>query len=226
VVDLGAGTGALTRLLPDRADEVVAVEPDDRMRAVLEEEVPTARALAGRGEAIPLPDGSVNAVVASSSWHWMDPVLTFREVRRVLAPGGTLAAVWSGPDPDGALMTQAKEILAARGSGGSGGDGDGDLAGLILGDGSRPVSTLEVPSEVNFARPDQEVFSWDMALSADEILGILSTMSWIITLPDDARQRVIDQARELLKDVLGIEGEVTIDVGFKAQAWRTRPNPG
>jgi hypothetical protein len=65
-----------------------------------------------------------------------------------------------------------------------------------------------------------------MALSADEILGILSTMSWIITLPDDARQRVIDQARELLKDVLGIEGEVTIDVGFKAQAWLTRPNPG
>src|SRR5271167_4296262 len=83
-VDLGAGTGALTRLLIGRADEVVAVEPDDRMRAVLAESVPEARALAGRGEAIPLPDGSVDAVMASSSWHWMDTVPTLHEVGRVL----------------------------------------------------------------------------------------------------------------------------------------------
>ena len=64
--------GALTRLLVGRADEVVAVEPDDRMRAVLIESVPGVRAVAGRGESIPLPDASVDAVLASSSWHWMD----------------------------------------------------------------------------------------------------------------------------------------------------------
>ena len=70
-VDLGAGTGALTRLLAARADEVVAVEPDERMRAVLGDVVPNARAVDGRGEAIPLGDGTADAVAASSSWHWM-----------------------------------------------------------------------------------------------------------------------------------------------------------
>ena len=49
IVDLGAGTGGLTRRLVGRADEVVAVEPDDRMREVLEQSVPGVRALAGTG---------------------------------------------------------------------------------------------------------------------------------------------------------------------------------
>ncbi|HEX4244817.1 MAG TPA: class I SAM-dependent methyltransferase, partial [Acidimicrobiales bacterium] len=104
VVDLGAGTGALTRMLVDRADEVVAVEPDDRMRSVLVQEVSRARAVSGRGEAMPLPDGSVDAVLASSSWHWMDVVPALHEVARVLVPGGVLGAVWSGPDPEGAFL--------------------------------------------------------------------------------------------------------------------------
>ncbi len=87
VVDLGAGTGALTRLLVGRCEEVIAVEPDVRMRSVLEAEVPEALALEGRGESIPVEDGTVDAVLASSSWHWMDPVPTLREVGRVLVPG-------------------------------------------------------------------------------------------------------------------------------------------
>src|SRR3954453_20042806 len=57
VVDLGAGTGALARLRAGPARDVVAVEPDDRMRAVLQSEVAGVRALPGRGEAIPVADG-------------------------------------------------------------------------------------------------------------------------------------------------------------------------
>ncbi len=115
VVDLGAGTGALTRLLVGRADEVVAVEPDDRMRAVLAESVPGVRAVAGRGESIPLPDASADAVLASSSWHWMDTVPTLLEVGRVLVPGGTLAAIWSGPDPESGMIAQARALLSGEG---------------------------------------------------------------------------------------------------------------
>src|SRR5205823_13134480 len=64
VVDLGAGTGALTRLLIDRAQEVVAVEPDDRMRSILTEEIPGIRAVMGRGESMPIPDSCADAVLA------------------------------------------------------------------------------------------------------------------------------------------------------------------
>src|ERR1700730_16841272 len=112
VVDLGAGTGALTRLLVDRADEVVAVEPDDRMRSVLVRAVPEARVVTGRGEAMPLPDGSADAVLASSSWHWMDPVPALHEVGRVLKPRAILGALWTGPDPEGPFISQARALLS------------------------------------------------------------------------------------------------------------------
>ena len=127
VVDLGAGTGALTRLLVGRADEVVAVEPDDRMRAVLTEAVPGSRAVAGRGEAIPLPDASVDAVVASSSWHWMDPVPTLLEVGRVLVPGGVAGRRVVGARPRCRLIAQAQD--APRAAGRSGGAGQGSTRG-------------------------------------------------------------------------------------------------
>jgi len=70
----------LTAARLGRADEIAAVEPDDRMRSVLTREVPEVRAMTGRGESMPLPDGCAGAVPASSSWHWMDPVRSLLEV--------------------------------------------------------------------------------------------------------------------------------------------------
>jgi SAM-dependent methyltransferase len=230
VVDLGAGTGALTRLLVGRADEVVAVEPDDRMRAVLTAEVPTARAVSGRGEAIPLPDRCADAVLASSSWHWMDAIPALHEVGRVLVPGGALGVVWSGPDPEGPFIAQAQALLAGRATGegtpsSTEDQGDqlpGDLTGLILGDALRPMSILEIPPGVPFDQPDHQVFTWDTALDADELIGLLGTLSWVITMGPEDRDRLFAEARRLLRDLLGIEGAVTVDVVFRAEAWRSR----
>ena len=220
VVDLGAGTGALTRLLVARANEVVAVEPDERMRAVLMEEVPGARAVMGRGEAIPLPDGCADAVLASSSWHWMDPIPTLHEVGRVLKPNGILGAVWSGPDPDGQFMVQAQSLLAEQ-SGGTDRAEDDSVTGLILGDALRPMSTLEIPQGVPFEQPEHESFTWDVALNADELIGLLGTLSWIITMPEETRRAVFEEARRLLRDFLGVAGDVTVDVAFRSDVWRS-----
>jgi SAM-dependent methyltransferase len=220
VVDLGAGTGALTRLLPDRADEVVAVEPDDRMRAVLTEQNPGVRAVKGYGESIPLPDGCADVVVASSSWHWMDPAATLPEVRRVLVPGGILGVLWSGPDPEGPFLVQAQGLLARQPP-----SGDGDMAGLIMGDANRPMSSLEIPPNAPFTQPDHEVFRWNVALNADDLIGLLGTLSWIITMEEQTRLRVVAEARHLLKEYLGVEGDVTVDVAFRSDAWKSRPIP-
>jgi SAM-dependent methyltransferase len=233
VVDLGAGTGALTRLLIERADEVVAVEPDDRMRSVLTAEVPGARAVMGRGESMPLPDSYADAVLASSSWHWMDPVPTLHEVGRILVPGGILAALWSGPDPDGPFMVQARALLAERSRGqseaapareGEGEPDGGEFARVIRGEADRPLPNLEIPAEVPFAQPEHRVFTWDVALNADELIGLLGTLSWIITMADETRARVLAEARRLLAELLGVEGDVTVDVAFRADAWRSRRN--
>ena len=218
-VDLGAGTGALSRLLIDRADAVVAVEPDERMRAVLAAALPGVRAVAGRGESIPLPDASVDAVVASSSWHWMDPVPTLHEVGRVLVPGGTLAAVWSGPDRDSAFLAQAQALLEGETSSSLDPQDGADLSRAVN-DPYAATQALEIPPGVPFDPPEQAAFTWDVALNADELVGLLGTFSWVILMEDDARARIFGTARRLLRDALGVEGEVTVDVGYRAEVWK------
>jgi len=98
VLDLAAGTGLVTRELTGRARRVIAVEPDERMRAVLTARCAQAEVLAGRGEDIPLPDASVDAVVISAAWHWLDPALAVPEIARVLRPGGRLGVIWVSRD--------------------------------------------------------------------------------------------------------------------------------
>ena len=100
VLDLGAGTGKLTRILERRYEHVVAVEPLDGMRAILERVVPGVEALAGSAEEIPLEDASVDAVFAAQAFHWFDHDRAIPEIARVLRPGGVLALVWNSPDDD------------------------------------------------------------------------------------------------------------------------------
>ena len=221
VVDLGAGTGALTRLLVDRADEVVAVEPDDRMRAVLAEAVPAARAVAGRGESIPLPDASADAAMASSSWHWMDLVPTLLEVGRVLVPGGTLAAVWSGPDPDAGLIAQARALLSGDGAADIDDENQAELS-AALNDRNALVQALEIPPGVPFHQPEKKVITWEVALNADELIGLLGTFSWVILMEDDARERLFETARRVLRESLGVSGDVTVDIGYRAEVFKAR----
>lgn len=214
VVDLGAGTGALTRLLAGRAEHVVAVEPDDRMRAVLARELPTVEALKGTGEDLPLSDGSADAVLASSSWHWMDVETTLREVRRVLKPSGFVGAMWSGPDPEGPFVAQARALVSENP--GPGGEG----MSAFFNDAIRPTSTLEIPSGSGFTQPEHETFRWLMGLTADELIGLLATFSWVINLGQDERDAIFTLARRLLKELLGVEDDVTVDVDFRCDAWR------
>ncbi|ANY07058.1 class I SAM-dependent methyltransferase [Pseudonocardia sp. HH130630-07] len=98
VLDLGAGTGKLTASLLARGLSVTAVEPDPEMLAVLRGRFPGLDAVPGAAERIPLPDGSVDAVVAGQAVHWFDPERSAAEIVRVLRPGGTFAGLWNGAD--------------------------------------------------------------------------------------------------------------------------------
>lgn len=98
VLDLAAGTGKLTAGLLGPRVAVTAVEPDDGMRTELAARFPAVRALPGTAERIPLPDGSVDAVVVGQAFHWFDRDAALAEIARVLRPGGALAALWNHDD--------------------------------------------------------------------------------------------------------------------------------
>ena len=91
VVDLAAGTGRLTRELVAAGADVTAVEPVDAMRAHIRD----AHAVPGTAEAIPLPDGSADAVFTAEAFHWFDAPAALPEIARVLRPGGGFAVMWN-----------------------------------------------------------------------------------------------------------------------------------
>jgi ubiquinone/menaquinone biosynthesis C-methylase UbiE len=74
VVDLGAGTGKLTKQLVALGADVVAVEPIPEMRAKLVETVPGVEALEGTAEDLPLENHSVDAVLVAQAFLWFDSV--------------------------------------------------------------------------------------------------------------------------------------------------------
>jgi SAM-dependent methyltransferase len=224
VVDLGAGTGAMTQQLVSRVDHIVAIEPDDRMRSILKTNLPEVTALRGTGECMPLDDGSAGAVLASNCWHWMDPDATLLEISRVLAPGGTLGVVWAGPDPDGPFVAQAQAMLTSSGRSEPSENSEqaADLGSEVMDTDNRVETVLRIPNGSFFAQPEHTTLTWDIPLTADDLIGLLGTFSWIITMPDDRRSHVIAEARRVLRDGLGISGDVTVDVQYRSEVWRTQ----
>ena len=196
VLDLAAGTGAVTRLLIGRAPRVVAVEPDERMRAVLAARCPEAEVLAGWGDDIPLPDTSVDAVVIASAWHWLDPDRAVPEIARVLRPGGVLGVIWVSRDTRvdwvaefNGLMREAREADRAPTkrppTAGRGGSADAAVTSS-----SRPARRCP--------QVEERTVEYTLPMTKDDLFGLLGTYSGVITLDPAARADFTQRARDFL----------------------------
>jgi hypothetical protein len=117
-------------------------------------------------------------------------------------------------------MTQGRALLAQRSE-----EGSGNEIANALADTERPLPTLEILPGVPFEQPEHETFTWDVPLTADDLIGLLGTLSWVITMELDARERVLTSARRLLAELLGVRGDVTIDVDFRCDVWRSVRRP-
>jgi len=98
VLDVGAGTGKLTRLITPSGAKVIAVEPVEAMRSVLAAAVPEVEVYDAIATSLPLADGAVDAVVCAQAFHWFASAETLGEFARVLGAGGPLALVWNVRD--------------------------------------------------------------------------------------------------------------------------------
>ena len=193
VLDLGAGTGKLTRDLVPRARLVYAVEPDDAMRAVLEEVVPEAEALAGSAAAIPLPDESVDAVFTAEAFHWYASDETVGEIVRVLRPRGGLVIFWNldfgDPEPPmGDEVDRVLEVAFAKG-------GAPGIGKVRSGFWREPIAKapLEPLQEAEVERT--------VTRTRDQWLANMLSVSSIAALPDADREELAARLRELVPDV-------------------------
>ena len=168
VVDVGAGTGKLTRVLARHYARVLAVEPLDRMRAILEQVVPAAESYPGSAEKLPLPDASVDGVFAAQAFHWFANDEAVAEFARVLRPGGVLALIWNegddariDPRPE-AYRAQLEELHAPS------------LAAVR--DGPPFKDLIE---RGPFGAVAEEAFPHDHVLDRNGMLDNVRSMSWI-----------------------------------------------
>lgn len=185
VLDLGAGTGKLTAAIvrcgvPTAA--VLAVEPDDGMRAELSRQLPEIATLRGSAERIPAEDGAVDAVLVGQAFHWFDPDRALPEIARVLRPGGVLAAIGNTEDDSvGWVAELTAAVQAARSVGGIG-PGFNDW-----------------PTHPEFDKPTQRRFSWRWPRTIDSLLATVSTHSWALVSRPEQRAAALVAIRRFLE---------------------------
>ncbi|MFB7608516.1 class I SAM-dependent methyltransferase [Streptomyces gardneri] len=191
VLDLGSGTGKLTATLVALGVDVVAVEPDPAMLAELRRALPTVRALPGSAESIPLPDASVDAVLAGNAMHWFDMAVAGPEIARVLAPGGLLAGLWN-------LMDDRVEWVAglAR-TGGSAAVGPRDTPAAWR----AATAGMHLPGTgvaALFGSPKQAEFPHGQRRTADSLVATLATRAGMLVMPEPEREATLARMRAFL----------------------------
>jgi len=183
VLDLAAGTGKLTRQLVPLGAEVFAVEPLAEMRAELARAVPGVTPVEGTAEAIPLPDGSVDAVTVGQAFHWFDAPVAVREIHRVLRPRGGVGLLWNALADD--EVGRAAEAV---------------LAQLVERDSSEETWSAAFTAGGSFGPLEKRTFQFRERLAREDFIDRFATVSVVAALDEDERLEALRELRARLPD--------------------------
>jgi SAM-dependent methyltransferase len=187
VLDLGAGTGKLTAVLAGLGADVTAVEPDEAMLAELRRQMPSARALHGPAEAIPLADASVDAVLCGQSMHWFDLSRAVPEIARVLVPGGALGALWNSDDDRVEWVAGLQDVAKGAAS---------PTLSSRRADGAA-IGRDQFGTEL-FAPTERAEFPNPQPQTAEKLVANLGTHSQMLIMDQAERDRLLGQVRDYL----------------------------
>ena len=187
-VDVGAGTGKLTRALAPTGARLIAIEPVRAMREVLKRRLPEVEVLAGTAEEIPLVASSSDAVVAGQAFHWFDGPAALAEFERILRPAGRLGLIWNRRDSRQPLEQAIDEII-------------GPYRGATPAYSSdRWASAIERDSP--FTLTDQAQIPFAQTLDVDGFVDRLMSISFIAALDTEPRRSVEERLRALAEERL------------------------
>ena len=183
VVDVGAGTGKLTRLLVPSGARVLAAAPVAEMRAKLEEAEPRAEAIDATAEELPLADGAADAITVAQAFHWFDHDRALPELHRVLRPGGLLVLVWNMRDTSDPLQRDLEGLLRPLRIVPYGGDEGGWRAVL-------DASPLGVVLETRR-------FAYVQRFRVPDLLDRVASTSFVAAMGEGERAELLQQVRAL-----------------------------
>lgn len=182
VVDLGAGTGKLTRTLVALGHEVVAVEPLEQMLAQLRASVPGVEALSGSAEQIPLENESVDAVVVAQAFHWFDQPAALVEIARVLRPGGVVGLIWNARDDAEPWVARLSELIGSEAEW----------------DHETPES---LAASTQFGEVERQLFRHVQGLDRATLVDLIASRSYAATMPPAEREQLLASVARLYDDV-------------------------
>jgi SAM-dependent methyltransferase len=187
VVDLGAGTGKLTRALVALGHRVTAIEPLPEMLELLPAAAPGAFAILGNAEVIPLPDAHADVVTCAQSFHWFDHPVALPEIARVLRPTGRLAVVWNTRDEHEPWVARLSALIGSE--------------SVELDDSVWPIDESGL-----FGPVEKSEFRHVQTLDRDLLLELVRSRSYCAKLPPPEREPILDGVGQLYDEVASADG--------------------
>jgi ubiquinone/menaquinone biosynthesis C-methylase UbiE len=181
VVDVGAGTGKLTRLLVATGARVIAVEPVAEMRAKLV----GIEALDATAEQLPLPDASADLITVAQAFHWFDLDRALPELHRVLRPGRCLALFWNMRDLDDPLQRGVEELLEPLRE---------SVTAQQYGAWHRPLAQSPL-----FGPAETRTFRYAQQFTADDLCDRVASTSFVAAMASAEREELLARVRALTR---------------------------
>lgn len=213
VVDVGAGTGKLTRLLEDTGATVVAVEPVPAMLGHLVDRTRAAYAVGGAAERLPLRSEAADAVVAGTAFHWFDGDRALAEIDRVLRSGGGLGLVWNNPD------TEVEWV--------------GRVWGIVDGYRGEAPRNRDLRWRQAFDRSSaftplaHQVFAYEEDFALGDLLSRIASISFIAELEPSERDEALARVREVAETHPQLRGRARFSMPYRTDVyWCAKRPPG
>lgn len=194
-------------MLADRVRSLTLVEPLEQMREILAGSLPEASIIDGTAEAVPVPDGSVDAVFAAQAFHWFDPEAALGEFHRVLKRRGRAVLIWNVRLDDAPVNSRVSAIIEPL---------HGDVPRYATTDWSAVLRRGGLFGAVEMAE-----VPYRQTLDEAGFMDRFMSVSWVASLPAEIREGVREDLAAIYRDA-GDGGAVTIEYNTRVYVARRR----
>lgn len=210
VVDVGAGTGKLTRCLLAEGHQVIAIEPSAAMRRMMRRQVPGVRVLDATAERTRLPGHSVDVVTFGQSWHWVDVPSASAELERILRPNGWVSMLWSMLDDSVPWVARVQEAMHST------------ARAWQRTPGAREPAWERAP-QGRFGAAERHTVSWSSALSTADIVAMVTTRSYYLEATAQEQHGLLERVRRAVAvEHLAAEDDARVMVPYVTTCLRYR----